>query len=117
MLQSLYFVKIITQYKGGSIIKLIYHWGIVTTNRDKADTIFTKIEKQYENHIVKRTCSRYFRSTLFDDGNYLEWVNPIYPLRGHRYHRVWVDRDIDKEILDYRIFPILYCSATAVIWI
>lgn len=58
------------------------------------------------------------RFTRFEDGNVLSWLIPSLTIRGYRYHRIWLDKDItDKEILNCVIYPKLYCKKDDVIWI
>lgn len=102
--------------------KTTQFWGVVTSNKEKADKIFDEIEKEYRGRIVKKVFTPELldekRFTRFEDGNVLSWLIPSLAIRGYRYHRIWLDKDItDKEILNCVIYPKLYCKEDDVIWI
>lgn len=93
-------------------------WGVITSNREKANKVFDKVEKEYEHSILRRVVSTNSRETIFQDGHRLIWVRPTQNSRGRRYNRVWIDKDtVNEEILYYVIYPQLLCSKKDITWI
>jgi hypothetical protein len=78
----------------------VHHcWAIITSNKEKADAVFASVEKEYEGHIVRKVISRNRCYTEFDDGYDLVWIPLSCSARGYRFHRLWIDKDLDEETL------------------
>lgn len=93
-------------------------WGVITSNKEKADAVFANIEKEYKGHIVRKVFGNGRCYTEFDDGNDLVWIKLSNSARGYRFHRMWVDKDIDCQLLYKFLAPsFLYCKKEDVIWI
>lgn len=91
-------------------------WGVVTSNREKANKVFDEVEKEYERSILRKIVSPNNRETIFQDGHRLIWARPN--VRGRRYNRIWIDKDIvDEEILHCVVYPQLLCSKKDITWI
>ena len=95
-----------------------YHcWGVITPNKEKADKVFTEIEKEYCGHIMRKIIGSNRNYIKFDDGNDLIWIKPS-NVRGYRFHRLWIDKDIDMQTLNETLAPsFLYCKYSDIIWI
>ena len=92
-------------------------WGVITSNKEKADKVFAEIEKEYCEHIVRKIIGSNRNYIKFDDGNDLIWIKPS-NVRGYRFHRLWIDKDIDIQTLEATLAPsFLYCKYSDIIWI
>jgi hypothetical protein len=91
-------------------------WAIITSNKEKADAVFASIEKEYEGHIVRKVISRNRCYTVFDDGHDLVWIPLSCSARGYRFHRLWIDKNLDVETL-HHIFAHSYCNNKDIVWI
>lgn len=95
-----------------------YCWGVVTSNREKANKVFDEVEKEYERRILRKIVSTNNRETIFQDGHRLAWVRPTQNSRWRRYNRIWIDKDIvDEEFLHCVVYSKLYCNKEDIIWI
>jgi len=92
-------------------------WAVITDNRDKVNKIFSEI-KQQNKEIIQEYNTKSFKSILFKDCTNLFWLNPSINVREQKPTRVWIDKDIDKTILQEKILPILlFCKKENITWI
>lgn len=91
-------------------------WAVITSNKEKADAIFASVEKEYEGHIIRKVISRNRYYTEFDDGHDLVWIPLSCSVRGYRFHRLWIDKDLEEEVI-HKVLAYSRCDYRAIIWI
>ena len=94
-------------------------WGVVTANKEKADMMFDRFEREYKGHISWCVRSNKHHQMVLDTGKNLVWCNPYVQAKSQRLYRVWVDKDLlkDKEILDSYCKHMIMCPRSEYDWI
>ena len=89
----------------------VSHQGVIvfTNNRMKAKSIIDYYIKNYE--YVRAIIGENDMKVDLADGRRVKWVKPSDNARGHRCSEVYIDKDIDDDILNTVIKPIcIHCT-------
>lgn len=92
-------------------------WGVVTANKEKVDMMFDMFEKEYEGHIKANIRRDGHYQMILDNGKNLVWCNPYVQAKSQRLYRVWVDKDLDEEILNNYCRHMIMCPRCEYDWI
>lgn len=96
-------------------------WAIFTTDKQKANKIINQIidEQNIKNiKTIRRYKSKDWAEFYFEDGNCLRWIGRTNNFRAFRFHRLWCDKDINKDYFKYIIMPMAhYMKYEDIIWI
>ena len=92
-------------------------WAVVGFGREQAFKIMADIEAECGKTAVRKIQSKQELRTEFDDGTVLRWVRASNNSRGIKFGRIWCDKTINKEILDYIILPQYYGRREDIIWL
>ena len=84
-----------------------YYCGIFTNDSCKADEIMNKIYKDNKDNIIRFVKGENDKYILFKDGTIYKWVRPILNSRGYRFKSAYIDKELDKKVLDEVVFPII----------
>lgn len=84
--------------------------GIITNNYKKATDLFTQLEQEHLGKIVRFINSKERKELILDDNTFYKWVKPSDNSRGHRFRKVYIDKNITLDKLNNIILPIcVYC--------
>ena len=96
-------------------------WAIFTTSNQKANKIINQIidEQNIKNiKTIRGYKSKDWAEFYFEDGNCLRWIGHTGNFRGFRFHRLWCDKDINKNYFECVILPMAcYMKYEDIIWI
>lgn len=94
-------------------------WLIVTDDYYKAQTIIQQqIDELYNKniHFEEHILSQYDTLTKFSNGLKIYWIPPIDCFLGCRISKLWIDKNIKKEMVETIYKPILENNKN-IIWI
>ena len=96
-------------------------WAIITKNKRKAINIIDSIKEEQKlqgNNWTKETYDGCRTTVYFENGFCLRVLLPIENFRGFRFHRLWCDKDVDKDYLECVILPMAcYMKYEDIVWI
>lgn len=84
--------------------------GIITNNREKALKILHNIKDKHEDSIRTFYSNPINAELRLTNGDIYLWVNSATSARGHRFHELYIDKNVSYEFFVY-ILPIIgqYC--------
>lgn len=96
-------------------------WAIVTSHKQKAQRLLLQIDKEQQAKGIK-SIKLYqddcYAEIIYEDGKYIKWIIPSCSSKGFRFHHLWCDKDIDKEILKCIFLPMMLdMDEEDIIWI
>ncbi len=93
-------------------------WAIITSNRQKAESIINTILVMCDPGTVEKTMlSKNDIVVLLSDGTKITWYKAfLNSIRGVKCSRLWCDKNIDKNLRDY-INVCYFGDEENIIWI
>jgi len=88
--------------------------GVFTNDRDKAVKLFTNLYHDKRQEIDYYRNSKEIQEIRLLDGTQYLWIKPNDGSRGHKCGKVYIDKNLTLNELDY-VIPICYCSRENVI--
>lgn len=58
-----------------------------------------------------------YAEVVYEDGVCLRWITPIANSKRFRFHRLWCDKDINRDYLERIILPMACMKYEDIIWI
>ncbi len=93
-------------------------WVVVTSDHDKAERTIAGIVEDCGKKVHKNCRRKDCIFIEFEDGTTLKWLKAIVNcIRGHRYGRLWCDRDAEHAIQHYAMYDGYFGSSEDVVWI
>ena len=96
-------------------------WAIFTTDVKKANKVINQIiDEQKVTNIktIRGYKSNNWAEIYFEDGNRLIWIGHTDNFKGFRFHKLWCDKDINKDFFEYVVMPMAhYMKYEDIIWI
>lgn len=92
-------------------------WAVVGFDCNTASQLMPKIELSCGKTVIRKIRSNSELRTEFSDGTILTWVRGTESSRGHRFGKMWCDKEIDKRIFDCVIMPHYFGEREDIIWI
>ena len=95
----------------------IHCWAIITPDKEKADQILQKIKNQQLSPIAHELITQKTHLIIFENGIRVRWLYPHKALRGYRFHKLWLDKNMKQDFLNQAVYPYLYMEQQEIIWI
>lgn len=92
-------------------------WAIVGFDYDAAKHLIASIEESSGKEILRRIQTKYEIRTEFTDGTLLRWVNASDNARGHKFGKMWCDKNIDEDVFECVIMPMYFGKIEDINWI
>ena len=74
-------------------------------------------QKSQGNNWAEEKYNGYGITVYFENGIYLKAFPPQENLKGFRFHRLWCDKDINRDYLERIILPMACMKYEDIIWI
>lgn len=99
-------------------IRFDNRWAVCGFDFPRASLIIEGIEKDCGKEVLRRIVGRYLGiKVIFKDGTILQWVPASNRSRGHKFGKMWCDKNINEDILCDVVMP-CYCGKREdIIWI
>lgn len=92
-------------------------WAVVGVPYEKARQLINQIERDSGKEVSKRIQSRFDLITEFTDGTVLRWVRASASSRGHKFGKMWCDKNINIDVFRTVILPCYWGELKDIIWI
>ena len=92
-------------------------WAVVGFTRHRAWQVMQNIEIQHDKYIARVLYGKNALQIVFEDGTILMWVPENDRQRGHRFSKMWCDKNINKDILNEVILPRYRGKWEDIIWL
>lgn len=93
-------------------------WAVVGFDYDMAKALITAIEwSAIDKDILRRVQSKNELFTEFTDGTLLRWVKASDNAKGHKFGKMWCDKNIDKDVFECVIMPMYFGKIEDINWI
>lgn len=92
-------------------------WAIVGFDYDTAKQLIASIEESSGKEILRRIQTKHEIRTEFTDGTLLRLVNASDNAKGHKFGKMWCDKNIDKDVFECVIMPMYFGKIEDINWI
>lgn len=93
------------------------NWAIVGFEYNDARKIMVEIEQNCEKTVVRRIGTKNTLVTEFSDGTILRWIRNGERVAEYEFNKMWCDRKIDDDMLQYMITPMYKGVRKDIIWL
>lgn len=94
----------------GSMNSIPVHCGVITSNENKGKQMMKYILSLFNEDEIERVISQtpsFKQEIKLTNGTIIRWVKPSEAIKGYRFMKGIIDKNIPKEILWYNILPVL----------
>lgn len=85
-----------------------YHIGVFYKSEEFLKKMYEKALEEIPSEMIDKIYSNKFvKEIMLKDGSLIQFVKPIDNVRGRRFDRVIIDKEINEEIVDTIIMPTL----------
>ena len=92
-------------------------WAVVGFTVDRAREIIHHIETTCGKEVFRKYIGSDSIKTIFADGTILNWIPAKSSCRGFRFSKMWCDKTLDNEIIDWMVLPMYFGDYSDIIWI
>lgn len=92
-------------------------WAVVGFDYDTAKQLIASIEASSGKEVLSRTRTKHEIRTEFTDGTLLRWVKASDNARGHRFGKMWCDKNINEDTFKCRVMAMYFGKKEDIIWI
>ena len=92
-------------------------WAVVGFTHERAKEIIENITSSCDKEISRKIISRNEIRIEFNDGTILCHIRASENSRGHKFGRMWCDKDIDRDVLHCVIMPMYLGNRDEIIWL
>lgn len=92
-------------------------WSIVTSDKEKADRIFKNVITAHNSKVIRHVCNINRECVYFEDGNWLIKLLPSESARGYRHTKMWIDKEIPRDVANAVFLTKFIGDKKDIVWI
>lgn len=90
---------------------------ILTSDEKKAYKLMRKIESEHNSDVVAFSYSPNVGYIAFEDGFYVRWLRPVESVRGYKFGTLYMDEQLDKDILRTTFGSSYFGEYKDIVWV